>query len=273
MSNELQSAFKTYSFGGQNVRSFLRSDSVPCLMAIDVCDVLHTRTDHLKDILESDEYGEIPNPHSMGVAQNGGKTPLYITEAGFYSLVLRSRKPIAKPFRRWVTHEVLPDIRRTGVYVNKKNPQSSLAFAQTLLGDPDFAIRVFQEIKTLKQNIAEANKQLEAQRPDVEFAREISATKGGIGVGQMAALLTKKGETITQNKLFQQLRERGFLNAQHGRNRNLPTKAGQATGWFTTVAQHYWANGERNECLRTLITPLGQKQLLAEVPQPALIEA
>lgn len=166
--------------------------------------------------------------------------------------------------------DVLDAYFAEGAAVDTHNPKASASVASTLLGDPDFAIRVFEEIKSLRSDLAEKQRQLESQRPDVEFAREIGATEGGIGVGQMAALLTKNGQAITQNQLFKRLRERGLLNAQKGRNRNLPTKAGQATGWFTTVAQHYFANGERNECLRTLVTPLGQRELLARIPQPAL---
>lgn len=166
--------------------------------------------------------------------------------------------------------DVLDAYFAEGAAVDTHNPKASASVASTLLGDPDFAIKVFEEIKGLRSDLAEKQRQLESQRPDVEFAREIGATEGGIGVGQMAALLTKNGQTITQNQLFRRLRERGLLNAQRGRNRNLPTKAGQATGWFTTVAQHYFANGERNECLRTLVTPLGQRELLARIPQPAL---
>lgn len=106
-------------------------------VAKDVCEALGLRTDNLRTILDADEVGELPgkpaieaNPYIIGVdsaggsagsdnvqtRSNGGRTPLIISEPGLYSLILKSRKPEAKAFKRWVTHDVLPAIRKTGAY-------------------------------------------------------------------------------------------------------------------------------------------------------------
>lgn len=103
--------FTNEEFG--NVRVIMR-DGEPWFVAKDVCDCLDTRTDNIRAILEEDEVLTI-NPYTIGVAA-GGRDMLIVSEAGLYSLILRSRKPDAKKFKRWVTHEVLPAIRKTGSY-------------------------------------------------------------------------------------------------------------------------------------------------------------
>lgn len=77
----------------------------PWFVAKDVCDALGIRTDTVRTILDDDEVSEAPNPNSIGVTH--GRAPLIVTEGGLYTLVLRSRKPEAKAFKRWVTHELI----------------------------------------------------------------------------------------------------------------------------------------------------------------------
>ena len=103
------------------VRTLITACGEVWFMAMDVCRVLDIRTNNLRAILDDDEIAVLPNDYSVGI---GGKAPLIISEAGLYSLVLRSRKPEAKPFRRWVTHEVLPAIRKTGGYIPVKEGES-----------------------------------------------------------------------------------------------------------------------------------------------------
>ena len=97
---------------GCSVRTVIINNE-PWFVAKDVCDALDLRTDNLRAILEDDEIDKV-NPYSIGVAQNGGRAPLIINESGLYSLILRSRKPEAKKFKKWVTEEVLPTIRKPG---------------------------------------------------------------------------------------------------------------------------------------------------------------
>lgn len=107
MNNEIQK----FDFKGAALRTLTDEAGEPWFVAKDVCDILGTDTRDLHKILESDE---ITNVDSIHIAQNGGKAPLIISEPGLYRLVMKSRKPEAKEFQRWVTHEVLPQIRRTG---------------------------------------------------------------------------------------------------------------------------------------------------------------
>ena len=110
MNNEIQK----FDFKGASLRTLTDKAGEPWFVAKDVCDILGTDTRDLHKILESDE---ITNVDSIHIAQNGGKAPLIISEPGLYRLVMKSRKPEAKEFQRWVTHEVLPQIRKTGGYI------------------------------------------------------------------------------------------------------------------------------------------------------------
>lgn len=110
MNNEIQK----FDFKGAPLRTLADKAGEPWFVAKDVCDILGTDTRDLHKILESDE---ITNVDSIHIAQNGGKAPLIISEPGLYRLVMKSRKPEAKEFQRWVTHEVLPSIRKTGGYI------------------------------------------------------------------------------------------------------------------------------------------------------------
>ena len=110
MNNEIQK----FDFKGAPLRTLTDKAGEPWFVAKDVCDILGTDTRDLHKILESDE---ITNVDSIHIAQNGGKAPLIISEPGLYRLVMKSRKPEAKEFQRWVTHEVLPSIRKHGGYM------------------------------------------------------------------------------------------------------------------------------------------------------------
>lgn len=105
--------FDNQEFG--EIRVAVGNDGEPWFVAKDVCDALGIRTDTVRSIVEADDVTEITNPNSIGVTH--GRAPLIISEAGLYMLVLKSRKPEARAFKRWVTHEVLPAIRRDGAYV------------------------------------------------------------------------------------------------------------------------------------------------------------
>lgn len=125
MNNEIQK----FDFKGASLRTLTDKAGEPWFVAKDVCDILGTDTRDLHKILESDE---ITNVDSIHIAQNGGKAPLIISEPGLYRLVMKSRKPEAKEFQRWVTHEVLPSIRKHGGYMagQERMTPEQMAFGQ-----------------------------------------------------------------------------------------------------------------------------------------------
>ncbi|MGE4555561.1 MAG: Bro-N domain-containing protein [Desulfovibrionaceae bacterium] len=104
----------TFNFNGNDIRTIIGQDGEPWFVAKDVCDVLEL-TDARKTVhlLDEDERNTVPVRDSIGRIQQ----TFIISESGLYSLTLRSRKPQAKAFKKWITKEVLPQIRKTGVYV------------------------------------------------------------------------------------------------------------------------------------------------------------
>ena len=135
-----------------------------------------------------------------------GRSMTTINESGLYSLVLSSKLPGAKKFKRWVTAEVLPTIRKTGGYQLPKDYPSALrALADTT------------------EKLLAAETENEANKPKVLFADAVSTAKTSILVGELAKLLKQNGVDIGQNRLFGWLRENGFLIRRNGTDFNMPT--------------------------------------------------
>lgn len=213
MANEIKT-FSSERFG--SIRAF-KHDGEVCFIAKDPCAVLGTRTDSIRAILDDDEVFSV-NPNSIGVAQNGGRDLLAITEPGFYKLVMRSRKPEAKAFQRWVTHEVLPAIRRDGAYVASDGTESD----ETLIARALIAAQ-----RTIERN----KRELDEMRPKALFADAVATSHTSILVGDLAKLLKQNGVDMGQNRLFQWMRGRGYLMKQ-GSSKNMPTQRSMDMGLF-----------------------------------------
>lgn len=196
--NELQ-VFNNEMFG--NVRIILQ-DNEPWFVAKDVCDCLEIKntTDAIKR-LDEDERARL-NLGRQGEAN-------VINEYGLYNLVLSSRKPEAKEFKRWITHDVLPSLRKYGTY--------SMNIPRTL---PDALKAYAGEIEAHNKTKA----LLEAQKPKVLFADAVNASHTSILVGDLAKLLRQNGLDIGQNRLFEKLRQEGYLIKQKGESYNMPTQ-------------------------------------------------
>lgn len=198
----------------------LQIDGEPWFVAKDVCDVLEIRTDSIRSILEADEVSEA-NPNSIGVTR--GRTPLIISEPGLYALILKSRKPQAKAFRRWVTHEVIPSIRRHGMYAT---PQA----AEAMLADPDAMIATLQALKAERAKAAELAAANAEMAPKALFADAVAASDRCILVGDLAKLLKQNGYNTGQRRLFARLHEDGYLMLSAGKH--MPTQRAMEQGLF-----------------------------------------
>lgn len=146
-----------------------------------------------------------------------GTPAVLINESGLYSLVLSSKLESAKRFKRWITADVLPALRRTGSY--------SLNIPQTL---PE-ALRAYAD-EVEQHNKTKAL--VEAQRPKVIFADAVSTSDTDILVGDLAKLLNQNGYAVGQNRLFEQLRNEGFLISRKGNSYNMPTQRAMELGLF-----------------------------------------
>ncbi|WP_302755116.1 phage antirepressor KilAC domain-containing protein [Collinsella intestinalis] len=188
----------------------------PWFVAKDVCDALGIATNHVKDGLDSDEVRNLPITE-IG-PKKGGKAPLIVSEPGFYKLVMKSRKPEAKAFQRWVTHEVLPSIRKQGGYMTARadeTPEEIMARALMLAKDT---------MDRQQREIAEL-------RPKALFADAVAASDGTCLIGELAKMMRQNGVHVGQNRLFEWLRRDGFLG-KTGSNYNVPTQMAMERGLF-----------------------------------------
>lgn len=168
------------------------------------------------------------------VLTKGGNQPKkFINESGLYSLIFGAAKQgnnleikeKARMFKRWVTAEVLPTIRKTGGYVSDDD-----LFIQTYLQHADEQTKIL--FKTTLQTIRKQNEQIEKMKPKALFADAVETSESSVLIGELAKILRQNGIDIGQNRLFAWLRENGFLIKQKGESYNLPTQYAMERGLF-----------------------------------------
>lgn len=208
--NELQ-VFNNAMFG--NVRVLLQGDE-PWFVAKDVADTLGYQNGSRDVNRHTDEEDRTK---TMVFDGNQNKETILINESGLYSLVLSSKLPNAKQFKHWVTGEVLPSLRKYGTY--------SMNIPRTL---PDALKAYASEIEAHNQTKA----LLEEQKPKVLFADAVSTSDTDILIGDLAKLLNQNGHNIGQNRLFERLRNEGFLISRKGSSYNSPTQRAMEMGLF-----------------------------------------
>lgn len=210
----------TKIFNGQQLR-IIKENNEPWFVAKDVCDILgiSKHRDALSR-LDNDERGSV-KVDTLGGLQNVGA----VNEFGLYNLVLSSRKPEAKQFKRWITHEVIPTIRRTGGYVANDD-----LFIETYLPQADEQTKLL--FKTTLQTVKKQNNEIALMKPKALFADAVETSESSVLVGELAKILKQNGINIGQNRLFSWLRENGFLIRQRGESFNLPTQRSMDMGLF-----------------------------------------
>ena len=213
MSNEIvPQVFESSEFGA--IRAMRGEDGQPWFVAKDVCDALGLgRQQDSTRYLDDDEKGEC-----LVNTPSGNQRMVTVSEAGLYSLILRSRKPEAHAFKRWVTHEVLPALRRDGAYVASD-------------GAEDDATLMARALLAAKRAIDRKDRRIAELEPKALFADAVSASDGTCLVGELAKMMTQAGFPIGQNRLFALLRDDGFLG-KSGSNRNVPLQRYVEMGLF-----------------------------------------
>ncbi|MCM0188959.1 phage antirepressor KilAC domain-containing protein [Streptococcus pneumoniae] len=175
----------------------------------------------------------------------------FLTENGLYEVLMQSRKPLAKEFKKKVK-EILKSIRKHGLYATDQ-----------LLNNPDFAIAAFQALKEERARKQALEAQIEADRPKVLFADAVSASKSSCLIGELAKILKQNGIDIGQNKLFQWLRSNGYLISRRGESWNQPTQKSMQLGLFElkkTNINH--ADGHTTVNTTTKVTGKGQQYFI-----------
>jgi anti-repressor protein len=217
MNNELQ----VFSYEGNEVRTVQR-DGEPWWVLKDVCsilDIANSRDAALR--LDEDEKDDVGITDAIGRLQS----TTVISESGLYNVILLSRKPEAKKFKRWVTHEVLPTIRKHGAYVTP-------AKLEEMMNDPDAWIKVLTALKEERAAKEHLQIQAETDKPKVIFADAVSVSDGTILIGELAKILKGNGIEIGQNRLFEKLRQDGYLIKRQSTDYNAPTQRAMELGLF-----------------------------------------
>ena len=210
--NELK-IFKNEEFG--KVRA-IEQNGEPWLVGKDVAEILgysNTRDAIAKRV--DDEDKGVAKCDTLGGVQD----LTIINESGLYSLILSSKLPTAKAFKHWVTSEILPSIRKNGGYI---------AGQETMTDDELLA----KALMVAQNKIAEKDKQIEQLTPKAIFADAVAASKTSILVGDLAKLLKQNGIDIGQKRLFQWMRDNGYLIKQKGNSYNMPTQRSMESGLF-----------------------------------------
>ena len=148
-----------------------------------------------------------------------------ISESGVYSLVFSSKLPKAKEFKHWVTSEVLPAIRKHGGYLSPEK-------IEEVLSDPDTIIKLATNLKEEQAKRREAEAKLEKAKPKMIFADAVSASEQTILIGELAKLIKQNGHDIGQKRLFQWMRDNGYLIKRNGADYNVPTQRAMEMGLF-----------------------------------------
>lgn len=204
--------FKNEQFG--EVRT-IEKNGEPWFVANDICKVLgHTNSRVAVAALDEDEKG-VSKVYTLG----GEQQMTVVNEAGMYQLVIRSNLPAAKAFKRWITHEVIPTIRRHGAYATETTIESIIA-------DPESGIKLLQALKAEQERRKEAEAIAEAQKPKALFADAVAASDNSILVGELAKILRQNGVETGQNRLFRWMRDNGYIM----RYTNVPTQYSMERG-------------------------------------------
>lgn len=218
--NEVQ----LFNFESHEVRSLLLNNE-PWFVGKDVAEALgySKARNAIATHIDSEDKKDAPIQGTLG----GVQEMTVINESGLYSLVLSSKLPSAKKFKRWVTSEVLPALRKTGQYQVKELSGSEL-MAKALI-----------EAQSV---LAAKDKQIEEMKPKVVFADAVATSHTSILVGELAKILKQNGIDMGQKRLFAWLREKGYLIKRQGTDYNMPTQKAMELGLFE-IKEGSYVNG------------------------------
>ena len=242
--------FQNAEFG--SVRAVVMGDE-PWFVGKDVTEILgytnssKALSDHV------DEEDKLNNESLSSLGQRGG---WIINESGLYSLILSSKMPTAKKFKRWVTSEVLPSIRKNGAYL-------TTAKLEEVMNNPDAWIKMLTALKDERLQKEQLQIELSEVTPKVVFADAVTVSDTTILIGELAKLLKGNGLEIGQNRLFERLRNEGYLIRRKGTDYNAPTQMAMELGLFKvkeTAITH--SDGHVTISKTTKVTGKGQQYFI-----------
>lgn len=216
--NEIK-IFQNEQFG--QIRIVVNENNEPLFCLLDLCNSLGLSNNRkVKSQLDDDVTLSYPILDNLGREQEA----TFVTEAGMYTVILRSDSPKAKPMQKWVTNEVLPSIRKHGAYMTNETLERALT-------SPDFLIQLATNLKEEKQKRIEAEIKIQQDAPKVLFADAVSTSQRSCLIAELAKILQQNGVNIGQNRLFSWMRDNGYL-CQKGQYYNQPTQKSMELGLF-----------------------------------------
>lgn len=250
--NQLQ---KLFNYQGAEIR-IINVKNEPWFVLNDVSKVLDLSPRVVKQRLDEDVCATYPLQTAGGTQQM-----TVINEDGLYDVIIDSRKPEAKRFRKWVTSEVLPSIRKHGAYATPET-------IENIINNPDFGIKLLQTLKSERDQRLrveqERNQVVEQQRLDLPyttFGKAVAGSNASINVGAFAKMMYEKhGINLGRNKMFEWLRNNGYL-IKTGRERNNPKQIYIEQGLFEVRPTLVSRTEGDIESLTTLVTGKGQVRL------------
>lgn len=247
MSNNLQ----VFNFESNEVRTLLINNE-PWFVGRDVASVLgysNVSDALIKHVDEEDKEVLKSQNATFENIPNRGLT--VVNESGLYSLIIGSKLESAKKFKRWVTSEVLPTLRKTGQY----NITDSY-----MIKDPIERAKRWIEEQEERQALRLENAEM---KPKALFADAVTASKGDINIGTLAKMLKQNGIDIGQNRLFAWLRDNGYLIKRKGKSENLPKQPYVDSGLFKVIDKLiFLKDGSTKTVYTTYVTPKGQKYFI-----------
>ena len=238
--------FESPEFG--RIRTVSDERGEPWFCLADVCKVLGLKQRHVRERLDDGVVSTDTIADSLGRLQMAN----FVSEDGLYDVILDSRKPSARAFRKWVTSEVLPQIRRTGGYV----PLEEQDDEKTILAK---AVRILNRTLEQKDVLLRRKEELiEEQRPKVEFADALTTGDGCILMSEMAKLLTRNGYPTGRTRLYRWMREHGYIFKRSTE----PIQMWVERGIFAQSVTVIKTNHGSEERVTTKVTGKGQEYFL-----------
>lgn len=241
--------FNNEQFG--SIRTAGTADN-PMFCLADICKVLELQTGATKNRLDQKGVNLINTPTSSGEQQM-----IFINEKNLYRVIMRSDKPQAEPFQDWVCGDVLPSIRKHGMYATE-------ATVESMLNDPENAILMLQAYQRERKERLAAQQQvekLEAQaiedKPKIIYADAVKGSTSSCLIGELAKMIAQNGYPIGEKRLFQWLRDNHYL-CSYGERFNQPYQQYIEQGLFTMKQNVFSVDGEMRTRNTTKVTGKGQ---------------
>ena len=247
--NEIQ-VFNNPQFGA--VRTAGTADN-PMFCLADVCQAIGiTNARNVKSRLDEEDVHLVDTPTAGGTQQI-----TFVTESGLYDVIIRSDSEQAKPFRKWVTSEVLPSIRKHGMYATE-------ATVESMLNDPENAILMLQAYQSERKERLAAQQQVEKleqqaieDKPKIIYADAVKGSTSSCLIGELAKMIAQNGYPIGEKRLFQWLRDNHYL-CSYGERFNQPYQQYIEQGLFTMKQNVFSVDGEMRTRNTTKVTGKGQ---------------